>query len=196
MRVAASIFLLAMFFLTQSTAECFANQQAAKRSIVRVSEQFWKDLNQAADPESQEKKTYLQMLQERTTCHDDDVKCQTEIYNIMISWMMNPVIERVKGFDQHFMFRHLYFALHAKNGKMEPNNFLAFYYELGWGGLPVDQEVSVCWSSLYNPNYPRTEDDCEELELKKFGIKNPWLYLKEDFPKLDYPKGFEIFQSK
>jgi hypothetical protein len=165
------------------SVQSVAAQQLEKDEAIHMKPKLFEDMKLAEET----KHSYLDLIRDRLDCGEDEAQCQWEIVTIMVSWLGDPALKKMKGYDQPFMFRHLRMALNTKLGRSFQDSPLIYYYGAGWGGLPKDIELSECWSLMDTKGRRYTVDDCEALEAKKFGKKNPWLYLTEKFPKLEFP---------
>jgi len=168
--------LIVLFVFTYGCAA----QQAERNPFDRgLTEKFYDSLpdpGKRISPERR-KEIYLDLLEQRKHCRNNDARCQAEIVTIIEYWQADKLVSKEKEYNDEFLLHHanLWFRTKVKQPAVILLIFLS--YQQGLYGFPRDEKLAECWRELIKSEPPETiretVEGCEALEIKKFGAKNP-----------------------
>lgn len=173
MKQRSRFFYLVLSVLTGIYSYDLCAATAERESSIVMRGFFFVEIQKLAN-----KKNYLELLKQRENCLDMQVVCKWESIEILRLWLHDEDSEKTSEYGVPRLFNLVRELLDSKEGRKYPFFVLSDAYDEGQFGLRPDPEISDCWFRINLSKGWTTVDECEGLELKKYGIKNPWLLLK------------------
>jgi hypothetical protein len=119
---------------------------------------------------------YRRFINERLECKDGPrPTCDWEASELLFAWLTDRKVSKDVNYGPELLFQ--LFQRCIDSGAADVLGIeLNSVYGFGMFGVAKDDELGTCWTRINLTTSDKTSaEECQEIELKKYGKKSPWL---------------------